>query len=354
MIMQLKNDFARLKKISETPGASGFEHEIRNLVYSKVKDYGDKVWTDNLGNLIVFKKGKSDKKVLVAAHMDEIGFIVNHVDDNGFLRFHPLGGFDPKTLTAQRVIVHGEKDVVGVMGSKPIHIMKPEERKKSVELDDFFIDTGLDAEEVKKIVEPGNAVTRDRELIEMGNCFNGKSMDNRISVYILEKVLELLKSETPSFDLYAVFTVQEEVGLRGAHVAAQAIEPDVAIGLDTTIAFDTPGSQPQEQVSKLGDGAAIKIMDASVISDLRMVDFFKKTAKRHQIKYQTEMLPAGGTDTGSLQRMVKGGSIAGALSIPTRHIHQVIESVHKEDVLNTVNLLYYSLLELDQLKMDYS
>jgi endoglucanase len=291
---------------------------------------------------------------MVAAHMDEIGFIVNHIDDNGFLRFHPLGGFDPKTLTAQRVIVHGKKDITGVMGSKPVHIMKPEERKKSVELDDFFIDTGLKTDEVKKHIEPGNSVTRDRELIEMGDCFNGKSMDNRISVYILEQVLEMLQDKTPAFDLYAVFTVQEEVGLRGAHVAAQAIEPDVAIGLDTTIAFDTPGSQPQEQVSKLGDGTAIKIMDASVISDLRIIEFFKQTAKSHKIKYQTEMLPAGGTDTGSLQRMVKGGSIAGALSIPTRHIHQVIESVHKQDVLDTINLLYFSLLELHNLKTDYA
>ena len=352
--MQRKNDFKRLKEISETPGVSGFEHKIRDLVHANVHKFGDKVWTDNLGNLIVFKKGKTDKKLLVAAHMDEIGFIINHVDENGFLRFHPLGGFDPKTLTAQRVVVHGKKDIVGVMGSKPIHIMKPEERKKSVELDDFFIDTGMKAEEVKKYIEQGNPVTRDRSMIEMGDCYNGKSMDNRISVYILEQVLQMLSDETPAFDLYAVFTVQEEVGLRGAQVAAQAIEPDVAIGLDTTIAFDTPGSQPQEQVSKLGDGAAIKIMDASVISDLRMVEFFKRTAKNHQIKFQTEMLPAGGTDTGSLQRMVKGGSIAGALSIPTRHIHQVIESVHKQDVLDTINLLFYSILEMDKLKMDYS
>jgi putative aminopeptidase FrvX len=352
--MQIKNDFQRLKLISETPGVSGFEHKIREFIYKNVKNIGDKVWVDNLGNLIVFKKGKTDKKLLVAAHMDEIGFIINHVDDNGFLRFHPLGGFDPKTLTAQRVVVHGKKDIVGVMGSKPIHIMKPEERKKSVELDDFFIDTGMKAEDVKKYIEQGNPVTRERSLIEMGECYNGKSMDNRISVYILEQVLQLLANEKPAFDLYAVFTVQEEVGLRGAKVAAQAIEPDVAIGLDTTIAFDTPGSQPQEQVSKLGEGTAIKIMDASVISDLRMVDYFKQTAKNHKIKYQTEMLPAGGTDTGSLQLMVKGGSIAGALSIPTRHIHQVIESVHKQDVLDTINLLYYSIMDMDNLKLDYS
>lgn len=348
-----EHQFDRLKAISEIAGTSGFEHRIRNLVKNEVEQYADKVWVDQLGNLIVYRKGKSDKKVLVAAHMDEIGFVVNHIDDNGFIRFHPIGGFDPKTLTSQRVIVHGKKDIKGVMGSKPVHIMKPEERKKSVEISDFFIDTGMVADQVKEIVEPGNAITRDRELIEMGDCFNGKSLDNRISVYILEQVLKQLKLQTPAFDLYAVFTVQEEVGLRGAQVATQAIEPDIAIGLDTTIAFDTPGSQPQEQVSSLGKGTAIKIMDASVIADLRMIEFLKQTAKKHEITYQVEMLPGGGTDTGNIQRMVKGGSIAGAISIPTRHIHQVIESVHKKDVLDSINLLHMALLEMDGLQLEY-
>ena len=351
--MLKENKFERLKAISEIPGASGFEHKVRNLIKDVVAQNADKLWVDRLGNLVVYRKGKTDKKVLVAAHMDEIGFVVSHIDDNGFIRFHPVGGFDPKTLTAQRVVVHGKQDIKGVMGSKPVHIMKPEERKKNVEISDFFIDTGMDAEQVKQIVEPGNAITRDRELIEMGDCFNGKSLDNRVSVYILEQVLELLKSETPAYDLYAVFTVQEEVGLRGAQVAAQAIEPDIAIGLDTTIAFDTPGSQPQEQVSALGKGTAIKIMDASVISDLRMIEFLKNTAKKHNITYQTEMLAGGGTDTGNLQRMVKGGAIAGAISIPTRHIHQVIESVHKQDVLDSINLLYYALKEMDGLELEY-
>lgn len=346
------HDFKRLKIISETSGTSGFEHKIRELLHKDLVGYADDIKVDNLGNLIVFKKGKSsNKKVMVAAHMDEIGFIVSHVDENGFIRFLPIGGFDPKTLTAQRVIVHGKRDVVGVMGSKPIHIMKAEERKKSVEIEDFFIDTGYKFEDLEGVVSPGNPITRDRELIEMGDCFNGKSMDNRVSVYILEQTLKLLKTNVPAYDTYAVFTVQEEVGLRGAHVATQAIEPDIAIGLDTTIAFDTPGSQPYEQVSALGKGTAIKIMDASVISDIRMVEFLKMVADEHNIQWQTEMLPAGGTDTGSLQRMVKGGSIAGAISIPTRHIHQVIESVHKEDVLNSINLLYYSLMEMNKLNV---
>ncbi len=346
-----QNNVKRLKQISEAPGAPGFEENIRKLLKKEITNTGDKVWTDNMGNLIVFKKGNNNKKLMVAAHMDEIGFITSHIDDNGFIRFLPLGGFDPKTLTAQRVILHGKKDIAGVMGSKPVHIMKPEERKKNVEISDFFIDVGMDKKQVEKIIEPGTPITRDRELIEMGDCFNGKSLDNRISVYILEQVLKLMKSKKPAFDTYAVFTVQEEVGLRGAQVATQTIEPDIAIALDTTIAYDTPGAQPHEQVSKLGGGTAIKIMDASVIADVRMTKFLKDTAKKHSINYQTEMMPAGGTDTGNIQRMVKGGSIAGAISIPTRHIHQVIESVHKQDVLDSINLLYYSLLEADSINL---
>ena len=232
------------------------------------------VSVDNLGNVTAYRRGRSPKKVMIAAHMDEIGFIVTHIDDNGFLRFHPLGGFDPKTLTAQRVIVHGRKDLIGVMGSKPIHLMSPEERNKTVQIQDFFIDLGLSKEEVVKHVSIGDPITRQRELIEMGNCVNCKSIDNRVSVFILLETMSRLK-DFP-YDVYGVFTVQEEVGTRGANVAAHQIGPDFGFGLDTTIAFDVPGSQAHEQVTKLGKGAAIKIMDASTICDVRMVDYMKR------------------------------------------------------------------------------
>lgn len=346
-------DFNLLKQISETPGTSGFESKIRQLILKEIKDLVDEVSVDNMGNIIAFKKGKSDKKVMVAAHMDEIGFIVNHIDDNGFLHFLPLGGFDPKTLVSQRVIVHGKKDIIGVMASKPIHIMKPEERKKPAEIQDFFIDLGLSKEAVDEIVEIGNPVTRERELIELGDCINGKSLDNRISVYILIETLKQLKNQTVPHDLYACFTVQEEVGIRGAQAISLDINPDFGFGLDTTIAYDVPGSTPKESVTSLGKGTAIKIMDSSAISDYRMVKYMKEVAHKHQIKWQAELLPAGGTDTSAIQRMNKKGAISGAVSIPTRHIHQVIESVHKEDVKESVKLLKHCLLELDQFNWDH-
>ncbi len=343
----MKIDIKLLKTISELPGTSGFEQKIREFIIKEIKGLVDEIKIDNLGNIIAIKKGKQNKKVMVAAHMDEIGFIVKYIDDNGFIKFHPLGGFDPKTLSSQRVIVHGKKDLVGVMGTKPIHIMKPDERKKAVELDDFFIDLGMTKKELEKYIEIGNPITRERELIEMGNCVNGKSLDNRIAVYILIETLKLLKNKQIPYDLYACFTVQEEVGIRGAQVASQEINPDFGFGLDTTIAYDVPGSQAHEQVTKLGEGVAIKIMDSSAIADYRMVAFMKETAKKNKIKWQPELLPAGGTDTSNVQRMNKGGAITGAISIPTRHIHQVIESVNKEDIKSSVSLLTNCITELN-------
>jgi putative aminopeptidase FrvX len=339
-----------LKEICEVAGAPGHEQRIREVVLREVKKLADKVSVDNMGNVTAFKKGKKDKKVMIAAHMDEIGFIVTHIDENGFLRFIPLGGFDPKTLTAQRVIVHGKKDVIGVMGSKPIHMMSAGEREKIVPISDYFIDLGLNKKEVDKIVSVGDTVTRQRELIEMGNCVNCKSIDNRVSVFILIETLRELKSSP--YDVYAVFTVQEEVGIRGANASALQIEPDFGFGLDTTIAFDVPGAKPYEVVTRLGDGTAIKIMDASTICDYRMVKYMKQTAVKHKIKHQTEILPAGGTDTAALQRMNPGGAISGAISIPTRHIHQVIEMADKSDIRASIDLLKNCLLDLD--KFDWS
>jgi endoglucanase len=341
-------NFQQLAHICELPGAPGFETKIRNYIIQELQSKVDSLEVDYLGNIIALKKGKSDaKKIMVAAHLDEIGFIVNHIDDKGFIKFLPLGGFDPKTLTSQRVIVHGKKDFIGVMGSKPIHIMSPDERNKSVQLNDFFIDLGMPTDEVKQYVEIGNPITRERSLIEMGNCINGKSIDNRVSVYILLEVLLQLENIEIPFDFYGVFTVQEEVGIRGAQTVSLKISPDFGIGLDTTIAFDVPGAQAHESVTKLGEGAAIKIMDASTICDYRMVSFMKEVATKNNIKWQPEILPAGGTDTAALQRHNIGGAIAGAISIPTRHIHQTIETANKNDIDAAIALLLQCIKAID-------
>ena len=344
-------DIALLARICEAPGAPGFEKKIRELVLTELAGLADEIRCDNMGNIIALKSGRSSaKKIMAAAHMDEIGFIVTHIDDQGFVRFNPVGGFDPKTLTSQRVIIHGREDVFGVLGSKPVHIMSAEEKAKVPQTKDYFIDAGMTKKQISKLVEVGDFVTRYSPLIVMGECVSVKSLDNRASVFVLIETLRLLKkSKTkPAYDFHAVFTVQEEVGLRGAQPSALQIQPDFSFGLDTTIAYDVPGSTPQERCTALGEGAAIKLMDSSVICDYRMVAYMKATAKKHKIKWQPEILSAGGTDTASLQRMVAGGSIAGAVSVPTRHIHQTIETCHQDDLAACIRLLAACVCELDQ------
>ncbi len=346
-------DVSLLKKICETPGAPGFEHRIRKFIRQQVEPLVDELQTDNMGNLIAIKKGREDKKMMVAAHMDEISFIVTHIDDDGFIRFHTLGGFDPKTLTAQRVIIHGKEDLIGVMGSKPIHLMKADERKRPPQIKDFFIDLGLPGEKVKELVSVGDPITRERELIEMGNCVNSKSLDNRVSVFILIETLRRLKDKSIPYDLYAVFTVQEEVGLRGALKAGHLIDPDFGLGLDVTIAYDLPGAQAHEMVTELGKGTAIKIMDGYTICDSRMVKYLKQLAEKRDINWQVEVLPAGGTDTAGVQRSGKRGAIAGAISIPLRHMHQVIEMADKNDILASIQLLEAAIEELDRYNWEH-
>jgi len=339
-------DIELLKQICEIPGAPGFEQEIRSFLLNQLSGLSYEISTDSMGNVIAFRKGTSDQKLMCAAHMDEISYIVTHIDDDGFIRFQALGGFDPKTLTAQRVHIHGEKIIPGVMASKPIHIMSPEEKRKPPEIRDFFIDTGLSKDELLKYIGTGAPVTRERTLIEMGDCVNSKSLDNRVSVFILLECLKSMDQEVFPMDFYAVFTVQEEMGLRGATVAASSIQPDFGIALDTTIAYDLPGAQAHEMVTKLGLGPAVKIMDSMVISDYRMVNYMKSVAKTQNIPYQLEILQGGGTDTAALQRSGKGGAISGCISIPTRHLHQVIEMAHKSDIRHAISLLQHCILNM--------
>ena len=346
-------DINLLSTICELPGAPGFEQKVRAFVMEQMDGVADEVRTDAMGNVIAIKRGKSsDKKVMLASHMDEIGFMVTHIDDDGFVRFHTLGGFDPKTHTAQRVIIHGREDVMGVMGTKPIHVMTAEERNKVVKSNEYFIDTGMSADKVKELIRVGDPITRQRALIEMGDCVNSKSLDNRISVFVQIEAMKALQNIEVPYDIYAVYTVQEEVGLRGATTAASGIDPDFGIALDVTMAYDLPGAAPHERVSSLHDGAAIKIMDGATICDYRMVEFMRQTAANHKVNHQMELLPAGGTDTAGLQRYSKGGCIAGAISIPLRYLHQSIEMASKNDISDTIDLLVACLKDIG--KYDWS
>lgn len=321
-------DLSLLRNIVEIPGAPGHENPIREYIREQVAPCADEIYTDPIGNLVVRKKG-SGPVVMMAAHMDEISLITTHVDDRGFIRFSTLGGFDPETLVNQRVWVHGNETVPGVIGGKPIHTQSDEQKKSKTKMKELFIDTGLPGDEVKELVKDGSTVTRMGELMELGNCLTGKSLDNRISVYILIEALR--QAESCNSDLYAVFTVQEEVGIRGARVAAQKIQPEIGIALDTTIANDLPGSGDHEACTRLGSGTAIKVMDKSVICTPSLVAHLENMAEKNHIKHQREVLTAGGTDTSGMQYLIGLGSYVSCISTPTRYIHSTVETVSAED-----------------------
>ena len=328
-----------LKRLSETPGIPGREEKIRALIKAELEKLADEVSVDSIGNVIALKKGKTgSKKVMVSGHMDEIGFIVSQIDDKGFLRFNPVGGFDPRTLVAQRVVVHGREDLKGVLmpGVKPIHIMSPEEAKAGLKVSDFFIDLGRTKEEVEKLVRLGDPITLDREFIEIGANVSGKAMDDRAGVWVMIEALRQIGDH--EVDIFAVASVQEEVGLRGATTGAYGIRPDIGVALDVTLAVDGPGGSKQFQVSALGEGAAIKIMDGASISNYKLVDFMRALAEEHDIKHQMEILPRGGTDAGAMERSHTGCPVI-TLSVPTRYVHSNVETLNKEDIYNTAKLL---------------
>jgi endoglucanase len=338
-------DFDLLSEIAETPGAPGHEHRIRKLVLEKAAPFIDGHEIDNLGNLICHKKGNGQKKILLAAHMDEISFMVSHIEDDGFVRFHPMGGFDPKTLVSERVWAHGQdEDLLGVIAIKPIHISTQEDKNKALNLEDLVIDFGMPGNELREKLSIGDPITRQQDPREMGHCVTGKSLDNRISVYALLDALR--RFEGCEYDVYAAFSVQEEVGLRGAMVLGNTIDPDYALAIDTTIAYDMPMAQAHERMTSLGQGVGIKMMDSGTIADKRMVNYLKQTAEHNAIPWQAEVMKRGGTDTAYLQRAGRHGAIAGAVSIPTRHIHTTVETVHKEDLEHSVQLLTKSLANL--------
>lgn len=329
-----------LKQLSEVAGIPGWEDRVRVLVENQLEGLVDEIHTDALGNLIARKKGKG-KRMMVAAHMDEIGFYVKHVDDKGFLRVQNVGGFDTRNLFARNVTVHANSgDLPGLMNpsSKPVHISTPEERNKIPMLGEFFIDLGLPAAEVKKKVRVGDPVTLQQTAGRVGNLFSGKAMDDRAAVFVLLETLRRLKGKTIPYDLYAVFTTQEEVGLRGALTSAYGVEPEVGIALDVTLAVDLPEVLAHNWVSQLGQGVAIKVMDSSHISDRGLVQQFVALAEKKKIPHQMEVLPLGGTDAGSMQRSRVGAPVI-TLSIPTRYIHTITESVHLDDLEATVTLL---------------
>lgn len=327
-----------LKKLCETPGIASREDPIRGVIHDELKPLVTELRVDALGNLIAYRQGQGGPRVMIAAHMDQIGFMARHIDENGFIRLQPVGGFDPRTLVAQRVRVHGQEELTGVLmpATKPTHLLDESERGKALQLDDLFVDVGLSGERTKELVPLGTPITFDRTCNDLGDVMVSPAMDDRVSVYIMIEAIRGLGEHNA--EVYAVASSQEEVGLRGATVAAFGVEPDIGLALDGTLAVDIPGSTEADRVSKLGDGTAIKIMDSSLICDPRLVAHCRNICDKNDIKYQMEILPRGGTDGGAIQR-TRDGVPAITISTPTRYVHTVNEMVHKQDVAATVDLV---------------
>ena len=326
-----------LRQLVQAHGIAGHEEMVREIVMAAMKPLVDEMSVDHMGNVVGHKKGDGKTRAIVMAHMDEIGFLVSHIDKHGFLRVLPVGGWDARTMKAQRVIVHGRQDLHGMFGiPKPTHILSDEERRKTLEVKDYYIDLGLPTDRVRELVEIGDWVTMWQDMVEIGDMYSSKTMDDRVGVYVMLEGLRQARSTTA--DIYAVASVQEEVGLRGAQVSAFGINPTIGLALDVTLAVDTPGISEHEHVTKMGEGTAIKIMDSSAISDPRLVKFCRRLAVERKIKHQLEILPRGGTDAGGIQRAGSGAPVI-TISIPTRYIHSVVESVHKDDLQASVDLV---------------
>ena len=327
-----------LRELCEATGISGREERLRAIVKRELAPLVDELRVDALGNVVGIRRGTSGKKLAINAHMDEIGFLVVHVEDEGFLRLTPVGGHDPRNMVAQRVNVVGKRDLPGLLypGQKPPHLLKAQERDKAPELSDFFVDVGLPGDEVKELAPIGSMVVIQRDFAEIGNAVSCKAMDNRLSVYVMLEAMR--RTGAVGFDVYAVATVQEEVGLRGAGPSTYGINPDVGIALDITIAADIPGVPAQERVTRLGEGTAIKIMDSSSISNPRIVETLRSLAVARGIPHQMEILPRGGTDAGGMQGARSGVPVA-TLSTPTRYVHTSIEMCSKTDIEASIALM---------------
>ncbi len=340
-----------LKKLTQTPSVPGREDRIRRVICDYLQENGlvDELSIDAMGSIIGLRRArpasvtsgtpdpgsvlrKRPLRVMLAAHMDQIGFLVRHIDDNGYVRVNPVGGFDTRNLFARRVLVcTAAEDLTGIMnpGGKPIHISSEADRKKVPEIGEFFVDLGLPAEEVRQKVVIGDMVVLDGPFTMVGNSVVSQCLDNRVGCWAQIRALENLSHH--SCDIYAVWTVQEEVGMRGAAPATFGIEPDIGVACDTTLCCKTPGVPDEDRVSVAGDGVCLHVMDSSMISDFGLIADFEHVARAGIIKCQRAILPRGGQDGSAIQRS-RGGVRTIALACPIKYIHTVTEMAHIDDL----------------------
>ncbi len=324
-----------LQKLCETPGVPGAEDRVRDLIAAEVEGLFDNVETDPMGSLLCRRDAAGDgaPRVMLLCHMDEIGFLVSHVTEQGYAYLQPVGGFDPRTLFARRVkVCTDDGDVPGVLnpGGKPVHISTPEERKKVPELDQFYVDTGL-GEKAAETVRVGDMVVLDAPFQRMGGKVVSKALDNRVACWLGIEAIRTLGDGGRGAEIHVAFTTQEEVGLRGARTAAYRVKPDIGIGIDTTLACDTPGVPEQDRTTQQGKGFGLHVRDSSFIADRRLVTEIETLARDKDIPFQRTMLRAGGQDGAAAQQAAAGARAVGIV-VGTRYIHTTCEMIDTDDL----------------------
>jgi endoglucanase len=352
-MVKLDETLTMLKDLTDAKGIPGNEREPRAVMKKYIESYADEITYDGLGSIIAKKVGaEGGPKIMVAGHLDEVGFMVTQIDDKGFLRFQTVGGWWGQVMLAQRVtIVTNKGEVTGVIGSKPPHILSAEARKKPVEIKDMFIDIGASGREEAEGwgVKPGDMIVPHFDFTVMNNekMLLAKAWDNRIGCAIAIDVLKHLQGESHQNIVYGVGTVQEEVGLRGAKTSAQVVKPDIGFALDVGIAGDTPGITEKEALSKLGKGPQIILYDASMVSHKGLRDFVTGIADELNIPYQFDAIAGGGTDAGSIH-LTNQGIPTIAITIATRYIHSHSGIIHRDDYENAVKLIAEVIKRLDR------
>ncbi len=351
---QLDPTLQMFKDLTDANGIAGNERAPREVMKKYIAPYADSVETDNLGSVIAKKVGEENgPKIMVAGHLDEVGFMITQIDDKGFIKFQTVGGWWSQVMLAQRVTITTRKgdEIIGVIGSKPPHILPADVRNKVVDIKDMFIDVGAASKEevLEWGVRPGDMVTPYFEFNVMKNdkYLLAKAWDNRIGCAIAIDVMKALQNEKHPNILYSVGNVQEEVGLRGAKTATHKIQPDIGFAVDVGVAGDTPGVTAKESTSKMGAGPQIVVYDASMVSHRGLREFVLDVADEHNIPYQFEAMAGGGTDAGSIH-VTANGIPALSIGIATRYIHSHAGILHRDDYENAVKLVVEVIKKLDR------
>jgi putative aminopeptidase FrvX len=340
-----------LRELTEASGISGYEEEVRKIIKRHLQDITS-IEQDRLGSIVCRKDGESAApRIMLAGHMDEVGFIVKLITDEGFIRFSTLGGWWGHVMLAQRVVIKTrEGDISGLIGSKPPHVLSEEERKKLQEPKDMYVDVGATSSaEVKGLgIRPGDPIIPvcPFTVLNTGKTYMGKAFDDRVGCALFINVLKNLLKEKHPNTVYGVGTVQEEVGLRGAHTSSWVVEPDVGLTMEISVAGDVPDVKKEDAQGKLGKGPVIILRDGTMIPNLKLRDLFIDTAEEMKIPYQFDMLERGGTDSGAIHLHRRGVPNL-VIGVPTRHIHSHAGILHREDYDNTVRLVTAVVRKLD-------